>query len=390
MVQIILTNQNPKFSMQTVTIDILSRQCLFSDNNHKFQLQELYAKSDFIHPLLSEPYSAINNYYFHYEYSTLDELFYAAIYVYSILIHVDNPAACVFKLTPTKDFSNHQDNDAIYFSIHPNKKALEIITIEQLNKLLNQILGMPFKYTDTILIDDTFTVKDLPPSVNGDLLYSYDKELIKFLKQATDLNRFELRYIKPGIDFGLYSKTLIKKGEILALYTGIKTVRKPTDLCYTFLPRNDTLNLYTDAKFLGNITRFINHAPDAKKNEQWDANSLLSANCIALPLSIHGIELCLFQAKTDILPGEQILCDYGTKFFSDSKPLRFKKNGQIYAKFKKNRINLTRYKIIHYRIMANCGVRAAQKYLLIRLLMIFLVVFVVVFIFNNWNTKPFE
>lgn len=387
--QIILANQNPNFSNQTITINILSGQCFFSDSKKTVALKELLTKSDFIHPLLNEPFTPVKDYFFHYEYSTLSELFYAAIYVYTVLIHVDNPSACLFKINPSDDFSFGQKNDSISFSIHPNKKAIETITIDQLNKLSGQIIKTKFHYSEMILIDDEFTIKELPMSVNGDLLFRRDEEIVNLLKQPADLSRFELRYINPVIGFGLYSKTIIRRGEIISLYTGIKATGLPTDLQYTFIPKYDSLNLHMNAKFLGNITRFINHAPSEKKDESLNSKQLLNANCITHSRSINGIEFILVIAKNDILPGEQFLYDYGADFFASSNLFRFKKNGRLSQKFVRKIRKLSQHKTIHFQIMANCGVKAAQKYLLMRLFVILITVFVVVFFIGNWNMKPF-
>lgn len=387
--QIILANQNPNFLNQTITINILSGQCFFSDSENTIELKELLTKSDFIHPLLNEPFTPVKDYFFHYEYSTLDELFYAAIYVYTVLIHVDNPSACLFKINPSDEFSFGQKNDSISFSIHPDKNATETITIDQLNKLSGLIIKTKFHYSEMILIDDEFTIKELPVSVNGDLLFRRDEEIIELLKQPADLSRFELRYINPVIGFGLYSKTTIRRGEIISLYTGIKATRLPTDLQYTFIPKDDSLNLHMNAKFSGNITRFINHAPSAKKEESHDSKQLLNDNCITHSRSINGIEFILVMAKTDIFPGEQLLYDYGADFFASSNLFRFKKNGRLSQKFVRKIRKLSQHKTIHFRIMANCGVKAAQKYLLMRLFVILITVFVVVFFIGNWNMKPF-
>lgn len=136
--------------------------------------------------------------------------------------------------------------------------------------------------------------------------------------------------------------------------------------------------MYLDAIAHGNITRFINHAPNDKPKSS--TASLLEANVETQYGSSNGIHVVLYVARKDILPGEQLLIDYGQKYF-DTRPLiLFKTNGQLVNSRKKLFFwRHSQNKLNYLKIMADHGVKKAQHYMRIR---IFIIVFIIILLMN--------
>ena len=123
--------------------------------------------------------------------------FYAGIYVYSRLIRVKQPLTCQFRISPSSQFKPIQFAKRIDLSINRHKAAQESISITQLEAITSHLLGIPFVYSEDIIIDDTFTIEDLPDTVNGDALYQTNRYLLGLLTTPSNFKRYELRYINP-------------------------------------------------------------------------------------------------------------------------------------------------------------------------------------------------
>lgn len=365
MVDITLSNKNPCSKNSQVTINIDTGLCRFADN-HEIGIEQLINDSDFIHPLINEPCTPVTNQMFHYEYDTLEELLYSGIYVYSRLLKADKPLDCIFRINPSPLFQTSPQANNMHFSVNRCKAAKETISIRQLEAITSCLLGFKFVFSETLVISDQFTIKDLPLSVDGDALYISDEKLIALLKTPRDFSRYEIRYIHSGIGFGVYSRELIKKGEIISFYTGIKTHKLP-EFNFSFIPQVDCLMLRLDACEHGNITRFINHAP---KHHRVSPSSFLEANIKAQNHSLNGIEVIVYLATKEILKGEQLLVDYGTTFFRDDEMFLFKTNGGLNNPKRKLVWSNSQNRINHLKIMAIHGVKKAQIYLLARVFII--------------------
>ena len=368
MVTITLTNNNLDSKDDKVTINVNTGACFLSDKR-EVPLHQFIKQGDFVHPLLLEPFTSSSDYVFHYEYNNIRELFYSAIFVYKTLLHVDNPSLCVFKINPSLNFHHNKLPEGLYFSIDGNKSASELISINQLNRIVSALLRETFEYSEDLIINDSFTVEDLPESVNGDLFYPSEVPFFEVFDNPADLSRFELRYINPIIGFGVFSKTLIKNEELLGVYSGVKRVKLPISLNFSYKSDEDSLNMILDARSSGNITRFINHAPNPDNNEK-SADSLdrLFANTKSSIYYINGLSFIVYFAIRDIMPGEQLLVDYGSLYFKEYSPIRFKTNGRPLKI--KNFKKMSKKRLAHLRIMANYGVQKAQRYLQFRLLLI--------------------
>ncbi len=359
-----LTNTSQDSPDRRVVINLATGLCQF-DNDREIQLKQLL-NSDFRHPLLAEPFHQPSDHLFHYEYATIDELFYSAIYVYSVLLHSNQPHECKFKINPSSAFQHSPFAKEICFSIGNYKFAGECLSIKQLNGVITHLAGSQFEFTETMVINDCFTMADLPHRVDGDALYDLNDEFIQLVKAPIDWRRYELRYIHPTIGFGVFSNQTIKKGELISFYTGLKSIHRFPSSSYVYTHKFDALNMCLDAFKCGNLSKFINHAPSSDLNEvSSQRTSLCTANINAFNQLVRGIDVFVYFAKRDISPGEQLLVNYGPQFFKDSPIHRFKTNGQPMIANKKIFGNHLQ-KINHLRIMSHHGVQKAQIFLLLR------------------------
>ncbi|MCL9684555.1 SET domain-containing protein-lysine N-methyltransferase [Legionella maioricensis] len=365
MVNITLSNKNPCSPHSQVAIDIDAGLARFADNR-EISLKQLINDSDFIHPLINEPCIPIPHHLLHYEYENVEGLLYSGIYVYSRLIKAEKPLDCIFKINPSPLFQISPQVNDLHFSINRCKAAKETISIGQLEAITSHLLGFKFVFSEAIIINDQFTIKDLPSSVDGDALYISDEKLIALLKTPRDFSRYEIRYIHPEIGLGVYSREHIKKGEIISFYTGIKNHDLPRSP-FSFIPKADCLMMRLDACQHGNITRFINHAPQRHTSSK---SSFLEANIKSNSHYLNGIEVIVYTATKDILKGEQLLVDYGDAYFRDDEMFLFKTDGGVINPHRTFIGSNTSNKIRHLKIMAIHGVKKAQIYLLVRIVII--------------------
>ncbi len=367
MVTIAITNKNPDSQYGKVVIDIKTGKSLLDDQQEVDRRQLL--SLGFQHPLLTDTSIPNDNTVFQYQYDDIDGLLHSARYVYEVLLKVDNPLACKFKINPSPLFEYPNVPDSIYFSIYSNKFAQDVISISQLEGIVEALKGYKFEFLDGIIIDEEFTVEALPKSIDGDLLYKTNLEIVDLLKTPSDLDRYELRYINPTINLGVFSREIIKKDETLFFYGGLKKNHDSEDVSYAFNFRSDSLNMFIDARECGNIGRFVNHAPNPVKDSPPSKDqTVLEANVTSFSHYLKGVEIVVFTADRDILKGEQLLVDYGSPFFESRPMKRFKANGKasVGNVFKSN----AQKKVAQIRAMANHGVHKAHQYLLLRMLSI--------------------
>jgi hypothetical protein len=382
-VNIILTNKNELSCDRQVTINIVTGMCLFPDNRQA-SLNYLLRESDFIHPLLSEVLSTSSfqvkqvthqafQLVFHYEYDDIDGLLRVPIFVYVTLLRAKKPLTCKFKIKPSLLFSHANFATNIDFSINYLKPAAETIKIKQLEAIIKDLKKTPFKFSENILIDTEFSTNELPNEVDGDSLYNTDPILVDLLKTPHDFKRYELRYINPIIGLGLFSKTLIKKDEIISFYSGMKT-HLLLSTKYAFVRKLDALNFFIDANLHGNISRFLNHAPMSDIQKCLRPNKL-GANVRWEIYSLNGVQIIVYKTIKEIWPGEQLLIDYGDMYFKNNNIFYFKPNGKFFDNRKKflSYLQLAPNKLQDMKIMANHGVQKAQVYFLLRMLLIFLI-----------------
>ncbi|MDF1684163.1 MAG: SET domain-containing protein-lysine N-methyltransferase [Legionellaceae bacterium] len=376
MVNITLTNHTPDTSLKHVTIDVLTGLVTRSDGRQLNNIHDL-GHEPFMHPLLLEPYTPKPNHHFEYIYDDLNGLFYSAIFVYSVLINTDAPLACQFTIKPSAQFKQSRVIDNLHFSLNYRKASNSTITVEELNRFTSKHLGLPFFFSDDLIIhENNITLDKLPIKIDGDRLYETTPEAIQALSSSIDLTCCELRYIDPIIGFGVFARTLIKKNTPFSIYAGLKVLKPTKSFIFLYEKDLDILNLSTDAEQQGNLTRFINHAPTTVNNKNhMIANTKNKRHCL------NGIEFIAFVTTKDILPGEQIFTDYYLPYFGGIEPIYFNNHGRvIHTKFNKNS---RRDKLEHIRSMASEGFQIAQRYVWMRCLAILGVIVSAVALIQN-------
>lgn len=369
MVNIALTNHNPSAPDRRVIININTGSCIV-DNKREVELQHLISELDFIHPLLMARQISSPDHVFHHQYDDVDGLLYSGIFIYSTLLRVSNPLDCQFHINPSVDFQRIPQAEEIYFSTNPHKVATELIHFRQLEALIADLSGASFQFVENILLEGIFTIHDLPVFIDGDKLYQMEDDMAQLLKFPRNFSRFELRYIDRNMGFGVFSREVIHKGEVISFFGGVKTLQLPKSLNYSFENQFDCLSTSIDARHYGNITRFINHAPNPQVSHPSNQSSLLEANIIAKLHYLNGIEMVVYSATKEVLPGEQLLVDYGKKYFNNFRQLRFKKNGRVVGSNNNFLPIFKSSKISHLRLMAHHGVKKAQQFMLLRIIVI--------------------
>ena len=396
MVKITLTNHNPSSKYRKVLIDIAAGSCLL-DNEKEISLKHLTNSTDFNHPLLSHPFTDIHSHdnVYKYVYDDVDGLLLSAIYVYSILLKVDDPKVCTFIIKPSTTFQWSKPQGGLYFSINHLKEAKELISIDQFERFVGHLarnkvkhdydvdIDFAFEFLDDIIINNQFTLQELPKTIDGDLLCSTDLNVVELLKKPTILERFELRYINPAIGLGVYSRGVIKKDEPICVYSGVR-IKLPSDsIKYVFFSDSDIFNTSTDAVQYGNLGRFINHAASERENSPRSNNSdILKANVKHQYIQLNGIEVVLLSANRDIQKDEQLLLDYGARYFSYYPEFLLKQNGACIGN-KKTLKKAHRKKLEEIRIIARQGVKAAQFYLYKRMLTLSGLLFLLIIALNQ-------
>lgn len=358
MVKIILNNQDRESPYKKAILDIASGTCLI--NNDETIHSSLLKKINFTHTLLMEPAIPATDGSYCYAYHDAEGLFNTARTIYATLIQINNPTDCRFKIAPSEYFPRLKAIYKIPFSLDYRKPAKELITVNQLNRIISRASGSNFQFQDNLEINETLSFNDLPPVVDGDALYKTNPQIHQLIKQADDFKKYELRYINHFVGFGVYSRKNIKKGEPVCLYYGIKNFSKTSKKRYSFHPTVDSLNLYTDAYPCGNIARFINHAPkpDNTKNTQ-PPSPLYEANLDSVIFCLHGIEVIAYFASRDIFKGEQLLVDYGSEYFENLELLRFKDDGNVIDSKNRQLHERKHQRMPILRIMAQNGIKQA-------------------------------
>ncbi|OGV26399.1 MAG: hypothetical protein A3F18_03545 [Legionellales bacterium RIFCSPHIGHO2_12_FULL_37_14] len=384
MVNITLTNNNKSSSYSKVLINLKDGTCLL-DEGKKITHAELMALREFQHPLLAEQKIVTNDHLFIYNYDDFNGLLNSVIYVYSVLLNVKDPLACKFVIAPSNKFLRAKVEDKINFSLYANKPGTQLIDIKQLNAVASTLCKNEFEYAEEIIIDDYFTFNDLPLEVDGDKLFEkVDFDVIKLITTKTDFALYELRYIDPNVGVGLFCKKKINKGKGLFIYGGVKLIN-PQYLGYSYCTE-DLLGMHIDARFYGNLARFINHSAC----NELDKNSpYLKANLISKIICINGIKFIYLDAARDIMPNEQLLIHYGDEYFVNRPEFKFNANNKVVYKINNFWHSLALHKAPHMQALGHIGIQAAQKYLLIRIGIIFALIFSLMLIILNasWPGK---
>ncbi|MDF1677144.1 MAG: hypothetical protein P1U32_00410 [Legionellaceae bacterium] len=368
MVKIKLTNHNPNaaYPCKHVIFDVASK--LFQLENEENVTQADLLAQSFSHPLFDEPYTPEPNFQFEYEYVDFEGMLYTATFVCTILLHTTHPESCQFTIKPSLQFETIKCPKTIFFSSNYRKKSQASITLNQLNQLVSTLSGKPFLYSNDLIPCHSFTLKTLPPVIDGDSLYQMPQDILQlFYPKAHD--DYELRYINPDVGLGVFSRKAIKQGDCIGVYSGIQSNKRIKRLDYSYKIEKEASNIYIHATEFGNLTRFINHAPKTTKPR------FLSANVKSIKYQLCGLTFIAYHTARDILPGEQLLTDYGKTFFRHGKnPTPFKSNGK--PPFLQRLKASPHKKMVALRTMANHGVHSAKHYLVKRLFVITMLTYI--------------
>lgn len=379
MVKILLPNHNPKGAIAELVFDSKTNT-LTSKSGEKQDKSWLFSnQNDFIHPLLKfKPLSASNN-KVTLNYSNYTQLFELIARLYATLLHSDEPDLLTFDFQASQDYLKRSPSDSLYLSINPKRVATEQVSIGQLNKIMQGIYSEPFSFTDNIIINQTIPARLLPETINGDDLFEAEQEIMNYLNQVKDYSHLELRFISAIIGFGVFCRNKITQGDLIGIYAGKKHFTKDITSSFRFV-EVDILNLIMDARYHGNITRFINHSP-AKAcipDQQ-------TANLIASTYQIKGIDVVAFYAARDIEPGEQLLFQYNETDSLDKYKIYFKQQYQLYDEENK-RLKKSPADNFTLSILAKNNVNQAKTYFFIKpaIVLTLVILFLLISTFVNF------
>lgn len=370
MVKITLNNVSRDSAYKQAIIDIATGTCTVDDGD-EIEARLLTSKMDFSHPLLTQPTLHSSNHTYLYQYDDFDGLIDVAKFTYATLIHADNPLKCKFKIRPSKKFLQLKQPYQIPFSIDSKKEASELLSVEQFNSLISRFNGFSFQYQDTVLLEQVITVQDLPPAINGDLLYQTNQDIAEFCKQADNIRKYEIRYINRFIGFGVFAREDIKQGENISCYCGVKTGNKNTFKGYAY-KQKDAFNMLIDAMHYGNFARFINHAPYANQTLQIKSSSdVLESNLVNQVHGLYGYNVVIYVAKRDIKKGEQLLANYGKHYFTSDGEYYIRQDGQVIDAANQIIKESRQQRRQALKIMSNYGIKQAQLILIRKPALIF-------------------
>lgn len=153
-------------------------------------------------------------------------------------------------------------------------------------------------------------------------------------------------YIGPEVGYGLFAMENIKKGDIIAEYTGsyVKYAKSAKQSPY-IVPNSDYGDdgaAYLDAEHRGNVARFASYLPTEKELSLYkyklpDDVEVVLANARLVAIGFPPLQLLV--ATKDIKPYEQIGFSYDLSYgyeFSPwpEEPQLFNKNGEIISRDK--------------------------------------------------------
>lgn len=359
MTTLTLNNSNQDSALKQIAINLAEGTCVVDGQVIR---PARLAEFDFCHPLLTVKVPKqwnLESVIFHYKYDDLEGLLTAGRFIYATLLRVKNADACEFRIIPSKHFVRLSNHARIPFSINAKSDASNWLSSQQFNRLVSDLNGFDFQYQDTIILDHTIQLCNLPETINGDVLFETQPDIVQFCRQGDDIQKIELRYINRKMGLGVFARQDIDAGELLFQYCGVKVGLINETGAYTFSQEKDVLHLRTDAMHFGSIARFINHAPN--QHSLPDDSGVLVANIAVKKYALYGNEVIIYQTITPILKGQQLLVDYGDAYFSNTNNMLLvnKNNGIIDCS--NHLIRESDGQKRHaLRAMAACGIRQAQ------------------------------
>lgn len=372
MTVLILRNHHPKSEVQQLSFNLKTGQFLTEDKK-LITRDAIETQLKFTHPILTEKtLTQIKPDHYSYTYANDAEFYLALRYIYASLLQATNPNKCFFHIKPTEQFFTDTKSYRFFFSSHGKKVARQYLTLSQFNAMMTEIYAKTFQYCNQVFVDEKLSRRDLPPTMDADALYQESNDFQSSDHQAS-LEQYELRYINSKVGFGVFARKDIKKGTLIAQYCGKYMPHKIAYQNYSYQPgKENGFNLMLDAQLYGNISRFINHAPEPDTDTH--ENSYLCANLIAENHILYGNRRIMLIADRDIKQGEQLLSYYGEDYFSISENIYgMCKNGDVMdIKHRQIKDNYSQLKV-YLSIFARYGNRRAQWSLFKRPLIVLII-----------------
>ncbi len=364
---VVLRNHTADAAVQQLRFDLKTGRFL-TQSEQIVNRCDLASVLGFTHPILEEKplvQTAKNQY--SYIYHNDEEFCLALRYAYATLLQVEDPALCSIRIQPAEQYLQDTQQYKIYFSCHPNKSAVQQLSTLQLNAMLNETQGVAFQYCNHDLLDHTLTWVDFAEEIDADTLYQTSSTTPQSGPgHQICLDQYELRFINTQIGFGLFSRTAIGKGELIFQYCG-KFVPKNLEYWnYSYAPKKDCgYSLMLDAKYIGNASRFVNHAPEHSVHPI--PQKYLTANVGAENRKKYGTSRIMLIANRDIAPGEQILSSYGCEYYATSENCFFITKSGVVTDGKQRRVKNNAAKLSQYlSVFARYDIKRAQWLLLRR------------------------
>jgi len=360
MVKVSLSNCNPHATYKKAILDLKTQRCIM-DDSEEIAFQSL-GKVGFTHALLTHSTAPKEQCVFVYEYDDFDGLLHAAKFIYGILVRAYHPDKCQITVKPSKRYLRVKKSYLIPFSADYTKAAKILLSLDTFNTVVSQVQGHAFQFQDCLVLDTTLTMADLPAEVNGDLLYQPNQEITEFCRQEDEIDRYEVRYMGRELGFGVYARKNIRKGTMIGQYTGVQKANDLEDIAYAYSQYNSGFKWHTNARYYGNITRFINHAMHASERGFAVQNKgVRGANIIPVRHNVQGNNVVIYFADEDIAIGAPLLVDYGVDYYGhDANILLLTQNAKLIDSQGKKIANCIAARRALLRIMANCGVKQAR------------------------------
>lgn len=206
------------------------------------------------------------------------------------------------------------------------------------------------QWTETVFIDPTMSYAFGQEIFPGQKLNT--EKLNKIINSSTEqLPHLVIANMGHSLGYGVYTTAKIAKNEFVAIYAGVempenKDIPAENQSEYLFgFENNIGKQLGTvDAKYHGNISRFIQHFPFTKDkialqkstdrnyifNDEKTTSSVLTANLLAVPFYYNNHSVTVFAALRDIKENEWLGIDYGHYWWNTHRhPLLIDASGQF-------------------------------------------------------------
>lgn len=338
--QLILTNQKKSGKIKQIKIifDKTKKNIIeyLDEEVRRIEVREfldIHGK-DFEHILFKvQPLKKKNGIYC-YQYQTLEELANVINIIYTTFIFY-YPDCTNIHISPHVNFFKPLKRKIVPFSVARNNlKKSKALKLEGFISLISRLKNQKkFLYAELPKIDIKIDINDMP------FKWEPVPELSKEIKDKilNPQEPFEIRYISDGIGVGIFSSRKIKKDELVGIYIGeYKIQNQLGHYEYTFASDSNFCPFSCDSMNYGNLTRFINHAPEKidlnSQPVEFDrhlSSKLLLANIEARNYRLGHLSLIGMHALREIKPGEQLLFDYQGSYWARRKPCFFTEKQKV-------------------------------------------------------------